>query len=223
MTTLQEQARALGAPTRHAIFRFIADGDRPADVAEMTAHFGLNHNAIRQHLAKLISAGLVVETTAPASGRGRPRREYSVNPAADGRWGASNPYEQLSVLLTDMIRNGETPVEAGTRAGRRRHAEGPTTRDAVERMTAAMARVGFDPEVRHRSNRTEIVLRNCPFESAALIHPDTVCGLHLGIARGLAEGTPLDVEDLIRKDPRRANCLLRLSVRQDAPKDVSPE
>ena len=53
MTTLQQQARALGDPTRHAIFRYIADGDGPADVAEITAHFGLNHNAIRQHLAEL--------------------------------------------------------------------------------------------------------------------------------------------------------------------------
>ena len=61
MTTLQQQARALGDPTRHRIFRYIADSDRPADVTEMTAHFGLNHNAIRQHLAKLVDAGLVVE------------------------------------------------------------------------------------------------------------------------------------------------------------------
>ena len=66
------------------------------------------------------------------------------------------------------------------------------------------------------ADRTEIVLRNCPFESAALADPDTVCSLHLGIAHGLAEGTPLVVEDLIRRDPRRANCLLRLSVAEDA-------
>ena len=64
-----------------------------------------------------------------------------------------------------------------------------------------MAREGFDPTVRHRRDRTEIVLRNCPFESAALADPDTVCSLHLGIARGLAEGTPLAVDDLIRRDP----------------------
>ena len=29
MTTLQEQARALGDPTRHGVFRYIADADRP--------------------------------------------------------------------------------------------------------------------------------------------------------------------------------------------------
>ena len=57
MTTLQEQARALGDPTRHSIFQYVADAGHPVGVAELTAHLGLNHNAIRQHLAKLVSAG----------------------------------------------------------------------------------------------------------------------------------------------------------------------
>lgn len=223
MSTLQQQARALGDPTRYGIFRYIADSDRPADIAEMTAHFGLNHNAIRQHLAKLVDAGLVVEAAAAARGRGRPRLEYTVDPAADGRWGVTSAYERLSVLLTEMIRNGESPVEAGARAGRRHHVEGSSVEHALEGITAAMAREGFDPKVRQRRERTEIVLRSCPFESAALTDPDTVCSLHLGIASGLAEGTELVVDDLIRRDPRRANCLLRLSVKEDANLDPAPQ
>ena len=209
MTTLQQQARALGDPTRHRIFRYIADSDRPADVTEMTAHFGLNHNAIRQHLAKLVDAGLVVESISATRGRGRPRSSTSsTRRPMDG--GVTSPYERLSVLLTEMIHEGENPVEAGARAGRRHRVDGSTAEHAVAGITAAMAREGYDPEPRHRRGRTEIVLRNCPFESAALADPDTVCALHLGIAGGLAEGTPLVVEDLIRHDPRRANCLLRL-------------
>lgn len=220
MKTLQQQARALGDPTRHSIFRFIADSDLPADVSEMTAHFGLNHNAIRQHLAKLVDAGLVIETTASASGRGRPRLQYAVDPAADGRWGVTSPYERLSVLLTEMIHNRESPVDAGARAGRRHQVEGSSSEHALAGITAAMAREGFDPEVRRRRDRTEIVLRNCPFEAAALADPDTVCSLHLGIARGLAEGSGFVVDDLIRRDPRRANCLLRLGVDEDVITDA---
>jgi predicted ArsR family transcriptional regulator len=221
MTTLQQQARALGDPTRHSIFRYIADSDRPTDVSEMTAHFRLNHNAIRQHLAKLVDAGLVVESTAKTGGRGRPRLEYVVDPTADGRWGLTSAYERLSVLLTEMIHNGESPVEAGARAGRDHQVDASSAEQALGGITAAMARYGFDPEVRQRRDRTEIVLRHCPFESAALTDPDTVCSLHLGIARGLAEGTPLVVEDLIRRDPRRANCLLRLRVDEDADSGTS--
>jgi predicted ArsR family transcriptional regulator len=216
MTTLQQQAKALGDPTRHRIFRYIADSDQPADVTEMTAHFGLNHNAIRQHLAKLVGAGLIVESTAAARGRGRPKLQYTIEPAADGRWGVTSPYERLSVLLTEMVHDGETAVEAGARAGRRRPVEGSTAEQTVAGITVAMAREGFDPEVRHRRGRTEIVLRNCPFESAALADPDTICSVHLGMARGLAEGTALHIEELIRRDPRRANCLLRLRTDEDA-------
>jgi predicted ArsR family transcriptional regulator len=128
----------------------------------------------------------------------------------------TSPYERLSVLLTEMLHDGETPVEAGARAGRRHVVDGSTAEQAIDGITAAMAREGFDPEPRHRRGRTEIVLRNCPFESAALADPDTVCALHLGIARGLAEGTTLVVEDLVRRDPRRADCLLRLRVADDA-------
>jgi len=64
--SLQEQAR-LGDPTRHRIFRYVADAGRPVGVAELTARFELNHNAIRQHLAKLVDAGLVTEATAAAA------------------------------------------------------------------------------------------------------------------------------------------------------------
>jgi predicted ArsR family transcriptional regulator len=221
MATLQQQARALGDPTRHRIFRYIADSDQPADVSEMTAHFGLNHNAIRQHLTKLVGAGLVVESVSAPKGRGRPRLEYNIDPAADGRWGVTSPYERLSVLLTEMLHDGETPVDAGARAGRRHRVDGSTAEQAIDGISAAMAREGFEPELRHRRRGAEIVLRNCPFESAALADPDTVCALHLGIASGLAEGTTLVVEDLVRRDPRRANCLLRLRVADDAQLDAA--
>ena len=96
MANLQVQARALGDPTRHKVFRAIVDGDAPLDVAHLTAEFGLNHNAIRQHLAKLVAADLVEETVAAPSGRGRPRLQYTVAPGAESRWGVTGPYESFA-------------------------------------------------------------------------------------------------------------------------------
>ena len=55
--SVQRQAKALGDPTRHAIFRAVTDAAGPIDVATLTARFELHHNAIRQHLAKLCAAG----------------------------------------------------------------------------------------------------------------------------------------------------------------------
>lgn len=205
---LQQEARALGDPTRHAIFRAVADATEPLSVAELTARFGLNHNAIRQHLAKLVGAGLVTEARAITRGPGRPRLLYSVEPGAESRWGVVGPYERLSQLLAEVIRTGATPEEVGRAAGRRLAATRQAATDGIEALCGAMAREGFDPVVRRRGNRVELVLQSCPYESTALSDPNTVCALHLGLAEGMVEGTGLAVDRLVRKDPRRAGCVL---------------
>ena len=215
--TLQEQARALGDPTRHEIFRYIADSGRPVDVAELTAHLGLNHNAIRQHLAKLVKADLVTEDHAPITGRGRPRLNYSLHPAAESRWGVTGPYERLSLLLAEMIRTGDSAVEVGRRSVRPPRLGTAEEDDPIGVVVDAMAQQGFDPVVRERGNRVEVVLRTCPFATTALADPDTVCSLHLGIAEGVAElaGGRVVVDELVPHDPRRANCRLRLHLDPD--------
>ena len=213
MVTLQQQARALGDPTRHAVFRHIADADRPVGIAELTERFAVNHNAIRQHLAKLVAAGLVVQATAVAVGPGRPRLVYAVDPAIEGRWGTTGPYERLSRMLVDVIRTGLDPEEVGRRAaGGLRTAPSD---DVVGDIADAMARQGFEPEVRPTRSGADIILHNCPFEATARADRATVCALHLGLAEGLAEGTEVTVDELVANDPRRAGCRLRL--RRPAP------
>jgi predicted ArsR family transcriptional regulator len=210
MSELQQQARALGDPTRHAVFRYIADAERSVDVAELTEHLGLHHNAIRQHLAKLVEAGLVSEGTAPRVGRGRPRLCYTVDPSAESRWGVTGPYERLTLMLTEIIRSGDSPVEVGRRFGARSRVATNGGADPVSNLVDAMERHGFEPTTTRRGGTVDIVLHACPFETTALADPDTVCALHLGLARGVAE--PLDgliVDELIPRDPRRGGCRLR--------------
>jgi predicted ArsR family transcriptional regulator len=213
MNDLQTQARALGDPTRHELFRYIADAARPIDVAELTEHFGLHHSAIRQHLAKLVEAGLVLEATAPPAGRGRPRLLYTVDPSTESRWGVTGPYERLSLLLSEIIRTGDSPVEVGRRAGRKMQAASGTVGDPVTGLVDAMQRHGFEPTAKRRGNQVDIVLGTCPFETTALADPDTVCGVHLGLAHGAAEMLGgVTIEDLVIRDPRRGTCRLRCSV-----------
>jgi predicted ArsR family transcriptional regulator len=216
--TLQVQARALGDPTRHAIFRYVADAGGPVDVAELTDHLGLNHNAIRQHLAKLLAAGLVTEEQSPSSGRGRPRLNYRLDPAAESRWGVTGPYERLSLLLSEMIQTGDSAFEVGRRAGLRLRLDSSTDDDPIGLVVEAMEREGFDPVPRARGERVDVVLQVCPFATTALADPDTVCSIHLGIAEGVAErtGGRVTVDELVPHDPRRANCRLRLHLNDDA-------
>jgi predicted ArsR family transcriptional regulator len=215
--TLQEQARALGDPTRHAVFRYVADAGAPVDVAELTEHFGLNHNAIRQHLTKLLSAALVTEEQSPSSGRGRPRLNYRIDPSAESRWGVTGPYERLSLLLSEVVRTGDSALEVGRRAGRRQRLGSATEDDPVASVVDAMEREGFDPVARVRGDQVDVVLRTCPFATTALADPDTVCSIHLGFAEGVAErtGGRVVVDELVPHDPRRANCRLKLHVVAD--------
>jgi len=213
VTTLQEQARALGDPTRHAIYRYIADAGRAVGIAELNEHFPFNHNAIRQHLAKLLAAGLVIESKTQSGGRGRPRLVYEPDPALEGPWGTSGPYERLSRLLVEIIRTGLEAEEVGRRAADLFRVPSPSG-DIVADISTAMARQGFQPEIRPVRDGAEIVLRNCPFASVALADRDTVCALHLGIAEGLTDDTAT-VTELVAYDPRKAGCRLGIRVAVD--------
>ena len=198
MSNLQIQARALGDPTRHDMFRFLADAGTQLGVAEITEQFGLNHNAIRQHLAKLVEADLLIETTARPSGRGRPKLQYRINPNAESRWGITGPYERLSMLLAEVVRTGDTPEEVGRRAGLRRRMSDSRADAPMEDFVLAMAEEGFEPVVRAADRSVEVRLDACPFSSAALTDPDTVCELHLGLARGVAESVGgIEVDELV--------------------------
>jgi predicted ArsR family transcriptional regulator len=211
MDALQRQARALGDPTRHRIFEFLADADAPASVADLTAEVGLHPNAVRQHLAKLVEAALVVETTAPPTGRGRPPLVYRIDPNVDPRWAGQDRYEQLALLLVEVVRTGDRPEEVGRRAGRGRRLVGPRHPAPIDRFVEQMAGLGFDPAATERPDRTtDVTLRHCPFATAAVADAAAVCGLHLGLARGIAEAIGgIAVTDLVLKDPRRAGCRLR--------------
>ena len=210
MIPLQLQARALGDPTRHSIFRYIADAEGPVGVAELTEHLSLNHNAIRQHLAKLLEAGLVIESSLRGGRPGRPRLVYEIDPSADTRWGVLSPYERLSLLLVEKIRSGDPAVDVGSRAARQFRATASTPDEVVSNLTDTMTRLGFEPQTRLRGKRIDVVLGRCPFEAAALADPDTVCSLHLGLAQGLVADTDIVIDGLVVNDPRRARCRLSL-------------
>lgn len=207
---LQVQAKALGDPTRHRIFRYVADSADPVGVAELTDFLGLNHNAIRQHLAQLVAAELVVESVSASGARGRPRLNYVVHPHTDSRWGVPGPYERLSLWLAEMVRTGDSAFEVGRRVGLRRRLSDSAADDPAGAVFDQMVVNGFEPTSSQRGEAIEITLTTCPFVTTALADPDSVCELHRGIATGVAESAGgIVVDELIPNDPRRANCRLR--------------
>jgi predicted ArsR family transcriptional regulator len=214
--SLQQEARALGDPTRHRIFRLVADASQPVSVAELTAQVQLNHNAVRQHLAVLKAAHLVVEEVEARARPGRPRLLYRLHPEVAERWEAAGSYPWLAGLLASAIRKQQDPRQVGRQEGHRRAAQLAIRDDPTVELEAELARRGFRPTRLERGRKVELVLGRCPFVEVAASDPGTVCQLHLGLTEGLAEGLgALSVERLVRKDPRRAGC--RLVVRREAP------
>jgi predicted ArsR family transcriptional regulator len=209
--SMESEARALGDPTRHRIFRYIADAKAPVGVAELTEFVRLNHNAVRQHLGALKHAGLVLEERDTQGRPGRPRSLYRLNPEVRGSWGTEGPYELLAELLSEVISTHGDPREVGRRAGMRR-AERFVGNDTIRVIEEDLLSGGFRPEPSSTASGCDFVLRRCPFAKVASVNPETVCLLHLGIAEGLAEqiGEGAIVE-LLPKDARRAGC--RLTVR----------
>lgn len=58
-----------------------------------------------------------------------------------------------------------------------------------------------------------LTLQTCPFVSAVLAAPETVCDLHLGLAEGIADSVGgLVIDEWRPKDPRGAYCRLRCHV-----------
>jgi predicted ArsR family transcriptional regulator len=218
---VQREARALGDPTRHRQFRYIADAPQPVGVAELTSHAGLNHNAVRQHLAVLKEAGLVTEETEDRSRRGRPRLLYRLHPEVAGRWETPGGYAWLAGILSAALRRQQDAHQAGRQEGHRRAAELAGPHDPADLLEAEMTRRGFRPGRTEHGPRISFVLRHCPFAEVAVSDPGTVCQLHLGLAEGLAEGLGgLAIEGLTVKDARQAGC--RLSVRRVPSVTCSP-
>ena len=145
---------------------------------------------------ELLDANLVSEASVPSTGRGRPRLCYIIDPSAESKWGVTGPYERLTLLFSEIIKSGDTPVEVGRRSAKQMLCEVDKDADPVESL---------------------VLFGTCPFETTALVDPETVCGLHLGLAKGAVESLDgLVVDELAEHDPRRGTCRLSCHVETQA-------
>ena len=223
---LLDHSRALSDPTRYEIFQYIADAPLPVGVAELTEHLGLHHNAIRQHLAKLREAGLVVEESSRPAGRGRPALRYRPNHGAADRWSGDTPHEELAIMLIGVARGG-VPRDVGHDTGVRLAQSYRSLHDPVEVAEAVARQLGFEPRRVPTTGGCDVVLGRCPFASTAALAPEIVCELHRGLAEGItsATGQEVRVTDLLTADPADAHCRISLEIAGSpgAPRDTHVE
>jgi len=195
-----------------AILQLIRVADGPVTATALAAATGLHHTAVRQHLAVLTEAGLIVAIRLPHTGRGRPSTGYHPVDEVDG----AVAYRELASLLAEAVRLGRSARAAGRDAGARVE---PSEDGAVATLRAEAARLGFRPTVRDGTGgRHEIVLRECPFAELARRDPGTVCELHVGLAEGIADRSgAIEVEGIRLADPFRGGCRIVVRDADDRP------
>jgi predicted ArsR family transcriptional regulator len=219
-------AQRLTAQRRRALraLEHLADRapDQPVSIAAVAAELDLHVNTAREHLDRLVSAGLARRTRLAPSGRGRPGWGYTPSPRHSP---AAAEYVTLARVLADHVaeRGGDVPgdMEAlGRRWGHSLadadhaadHAADEQPDDTVVRF---LGDLGFDPDISARTPAVRVRLRRCPILEVARQRPEVVCQVHRGIVEGILEArdSPRDVSLLPFAEP--GACLLHLSPPSD--------
>jgi predicted ArsR family transcriptional regulator len=162
----------------------------PLGVREVAQQLALHPNTARFHLEGLVAAGLAARETEDRETPGRPRIAYR---AVAGNPGGRR-YRMLAEMLTSLIAGTmPEPGKAAAEAGREWGAylteqpppyQRPTAAEAVARLTAVMAELGFAPQAAADGGQYQLRLRQCPFREVAEQHEDVICALHLGLIQG---------------------------------------
>jgi predicted ArsR family transcriptional regulator len=183
---IDEDARP-GAERVLAAVRYASDGvaaGAGVTAAELAARLGLHVTTVRFHLERLAADGRVAGHAVASGGRGRPHVVYQEVRLPDARAG-------MLAALADAAA-GEGPV--GVRAQRAGEAWAETLdlgeEGVVDALTEVFAQLGFAPE----PTEAGISLRACPFLDDARRHPEVVCGVHRGLAVGIARSAGASVE-----------------------------
>lgn len=162
--------------TRDRVLTQVRDATEPISAAEIAAALDLHVTTARFHLDHLEQAGSIARHTRRSGGRGRPTVGYRAR-GGDPEGAREDMITALAAALVDP--------EAARAAGRAWAARLPPPVGNAERaVLAEFDRIGFDPEP---TSDGELLLRACPFRSAARAQSPVVCGTHLGLAQGIAE------------------------------------
>jgi predicted ArsR family transcriptional regulator len=182
-------------------------------LAALADSTGLHVNTLRDHLEALVATGAVSRRPARPLGRGRPAWLY----LADGPDPAPRTeYAGLAIALAEGLEHGSTApgdeaVRAGESWGRALAGEVVGATDGRTRVVRVLERMGFAPR---QPPGGEIRLTRCPLLQAARAHQDVVCGVHLGVVRGVLEAAgEADTPAQLRPFAQPGACVLTI----DAP------
>lgn len=177
---IDEDAR----PGAGRVLAAVRDAGAGVTAAELAVLLGLHVTTVRFHLDRLAADGLVAGRAVPSGGRGRPCMVYQAVRVPDARAG-------MLAALADAAAGDGAVAERAQRAGER-WAEGLDVEglDPVAALAAVFTELGFAPV----PTESGLALRACPFLEDARRHPEVVCGVHRGLAIGIARRAGASIE-----------------------------
>ena len=197
LTLLGTLGGALGDATRFSIYKHVVMSPEPVSAGETAAVFGLHRTVARSHLEKLAESGLVKVGSRRNPRGGRPAKVYS--PSSE-RLEVQLPPRRYEALAGMLIRlasrlNGRTvelAEEVGCECGREAAASLrggqrlPDGRLNLEAIVAFLRERGCSPRVVEQTDGAIVIeVSNCLYRELAEQHPETVCGLSVGLFCGL--------------------------------------
>ncbi|HEY5357529.1 MAG TPA: helix-turn-helix domain-containing protein [Streptosporangiaceae bacterium] len=192
-------------------------------VRDVADRIGSHPNTARFHLDGLVEAGLATREPQPRAAPGRPSMAYR---AAGAGPSGERRYRMLAEMLTSLIAGVmPEPGEAAAAAGREWGAylterplpyQRPGASDAVDRLAAILAELGFAPRTAAEGGHYRLSLHQCPFREVAQHHQDVVCSLHLGLMQGaLAQMQAPVTADRLDPFVEPSLCIAHLTARQE--------
>lgn len=207
-------ADALGDPTRRAIFKYVAETDRPVTAADVGATFGVHRTVARAHLEKLTDTGLLVTDFLHKPEGGRPPKVYS---RSEKRLNLQEPVRQYQVLsellLHTLERFGDAAEiivrDIGADFGRQLATSVSDDADLGGRL-APLAEAGAQLHYEVNGDTVELRTGNCLFREVATRRPRLVCLLDQAIVTGLLSGgaQPYELVDTNRRTTSDDVCTL---------------
>lgn len=190
-------------PTQRKLLRELLQAPQGATVETLCAALRITHNAVRQHLTALISAGAVAHGSARASG-GRPQARYLLTPGGrelfprnygliagkvlEHLYVGAGP-EQVRAMLVGIGR--ELGMAAAGVAGAR------SDDDVATALASQLDALGYEAQTARHGGELQVEAFNCVFHALARVHPE-VCEFDLAFMEA-ASGRPIEhLECLVR-------------------------
>jgi predicted ArsR family transcriptional regulator len=208
--------------SQQVVFDALRDQPDLVDIEALARHLGRHANTLRDHLAALVAAGLIVRHQAPAEGRGRPRWLYGT-----AEPGSVDENAELAAALAWRLAHRSRDPLAATREVSRHWAgqiverlelsRQPTAREGRAQVVRALDELGYAPQPDARLDK--VGLTRCPLLQVAKDVPEVVCNVHLGLVEELLDVSGADRSRATLKPFARPGvCALRLL----APADADP-